>query len=151
MPIPDFQTLMLPVLKYASSQTEHSLRDAVAFLADQFSLTEEERNERLPNAPQPRFYNRVGWARTFLKQAGLLEVGGKRNYLKITGRGKQVLNNNPERIDMGFLEQFPEYREFRERTHTNGEGTEDPAPTTLTPEESMEAAYLKMREDLAKE
>src|SRR5215213_6157211 len=151
MPIPDFQSLMLPVLKYAANQTEHPLRDAVEFLADQFSLTDEERNERLPTAPQPRFYNRVGWARTYLKQARLLEASDKRSFLKITDRGRQVLNSNPERIDMAFLEQFPEYKEFRERTHNDGGGIVNPVPPALTPEESMEAAYLKMREDLAKE
>jgi restriction system protein len=151
MPIPDFQSLMLPVLKYAASQTEHSLRDAVAFLADQYSLTEEERNERLPNAPQPRFYNRVGWARTYLKQATLLEATGRRSYLKITDRGRQVLNSNPTRIDMRYLEQFPEYIEFRERTHEGDEESAQTNPITLTPEESIEASYSKLREDLAKE
>ena len=151
MPVPDFQSLMLPALKYAAARNEHSLRDAVAYLADQHSLTDEERNERLPNAPQPRFYNRVGWARTYLKQAGLLETSGRRSYLRVTNRGKQVLNSNPEKIDMRFLEQFPEYIEFRERTHSDGEDVEERIRTTLTPEESMEAAYLKMREDLAKE
>jgi restriction system protein len=152
MPIPDFQSMMLPALKFAASQLEHSLRDAVAYLANQFELTEEERNERLPNAPQPRFYNRVGWARTYLKQAGLLETAGRRSYLKITDRGRQVLNNNPARIDMNFLEQFPEYIEFRERTNENGGTTTvGPVPPVLTPEESIDAAYRKLREDLAKE
>src|SRR5687767_12582894 len=102
MPIPDFQSLMLPVLKYAGSQSEHPLRDAVAYLADQFFLSEEERNVRIPSGQQPMFYNRVGWARTYLKQAGLLEASGKRSYLRITGRGREVLNSNPTRIDMGF-------------------------------------------------
>jgi restriction system protein len=151
MTIPDFQSLMLPVLQYAASQEEHALRDALAYLADQYSLTEEERNERLPTAPQPRFYNRVGWARTYLKQAGLLESCDKRSYLRITGKGRQVLNSHPARIDMHFLEQFPEYIEFRERTHEGEEGGEEPIPPTLTPEESIDAAYQKMREDLAKE
>jgi restriction system protein len=151
MPVPDFQSLMLPALKFAASQPEHSLRDAVAYLANQFTLTEEERNERLPNAPQPRFYNRVGWARTYLKQAGLLETTGRRSYLKTTDRGRQVLNSNPPRIDMNFLEQFPEYIEFRERTHENGVVTIEPISPTLTPEESIDAAYRKLREDLAKE
>lgn len=151
MAIPDFQSLMLPVLKYAATQTEHPLRDVVAFLADQYSLTEEERNERLPSGVQPLFYNRVGWARTYLKQAGLLEASDKRNYLKITARGIQVLNSNPSKIDMKSLEQFPEYIEFRERTHDDGEGIDEPISTTLTPEESIEVAYRKMREDLAKE
>src|SRR5690349_5119657 len=142
MPIPDFQSLMLPVLKYSATESEHSLRDAVACLGDQFSLTEEERKVRLPSGVQPLFYNRVGWARTYLKQAGLLQVTEKRNYLKITDRGKQVLNSNPLRIDMKYLEQFPEYIEFRERTHDGEEEIEQPISTVLTPEESMESAYL---------
>lgn len=151
MSVPDFQSLMLPVLNYAASQPEHPLRDAVAYLADQYSLTEEERKIRLPSGVQPIFYNRVGWARTYLKQAGLLETGEKRNYLRITDRGRKVLNSKPERIDMRFLEQFPEYIEFRERTHNEEDVVKEPAPLALTPEESMAAAYFKMREDLAKE
>ena len=96
MTIPDFQTLMLPVLKYSTTKHEHSLREAVAYLTDQFSLSDEERNARLPSGKQPIFYNRVGWARTYLKQAKLLEVGSKRNYLKISQRGKEfaVLQNS---------------------------------------------------------
>jgi restriction system protein len=152
MTIPDFQTLMLPVLKYASVQNEHSLREAVEFLANQFVLSEEEKNARLPSGKQPIFYNRVGWARTYLKQAGLLETSGKRNYLRITNRGKEVLRSNPSRVDMRFLEQYPEYVEFRERTREPEEEIEEHIQvTTLTPEESLDAAYRKMREDLTKE
>jgi len=151
MTIPDFQTLMLPVLKYASSQNEHSLRKAVEFLVNQFSLSEEERNAKLSSGKQPIFYNRVGWARTYLKQAGLLETSGKRNYLRITDRGKDVLKSNPSKVDMRFLEKYPEYVEFRERTRETGEEIEEHISSTLTPEESLDAAYRKLREDLAKE
>jgi len=73
MPVPDYQTVMLPLLRLAASAPEHRFRDAVEALADEFSLTPEERSELLPSGQQPVFSNRVGWANTYLKQAGLLE------------------------------------------------------------------------------
>ena len=151
MAIPDFQTLMLPVLEYAATTNEHSLREATDYLADQFDLTEKEQNELLPSGTQPLLYNRVGWARTYLKQAGLLELT-RRNYLHITNKGKDVVESKPAKINMKFLEQFPEYLEFRERKR---EKKEDDERTTeievLSPEESLGASYSRIREDLAKE
>jgi restriction system protein len=151
MTIPDFQSLMLPVLKYAIAQNEHSLSEAVKVLENEFDLSEDERNARIPSGSQTIFYNRVGWARTYLKQAGLLETGGKRNLLRITDRGREVLGCNPSRIDMKYLEQFPEYMDFRERTKTGGEEPEPSTDGKLTPDESMDIAYRTLREKLAKE
>lgn len=151
MPIPDFQTLMLPVLKFAETRDEHSLREATEYLGDEFALTDEERNKLLSSGTQPRFYNRVGWARTYLKQAGLLGPT-RRNYLRITERGRDVLQDDPPRIDMKYLEQFPEYVEFRERKREPKEGDEKRDEVQeLSPEESLEDAYLRIREDLTKE
>jgi restriction system protein len=76
MPIPDFQTLMLPVLKFYSDGEEKSLRDAVQAMSVEFGITEEESNAKIPSGKQPIFYNRVGWARTYLKQARLLTLPG---------------------------------------------------------------------------
>ena len=73
MPIPDFQTIMLPLLKFADDRREHSLREAIEFLADEFNLTEDERRELLPSGQQATFDNRVSWARTYMQKAGLLE------------------------------------------------------------------------------
>ena len=72
MPIPDYQTLMLPLLRLAGDGGEHRFRDAVEYLAAQFGLTDAERGELLPSGTAPIFDNRVGWARTYLKQAGLI-------------------------------------------------------------------------------
>jgi len=91
MSIPDFQTMMLPFLQLASDGQEHSLHEAVDLLASQYSLTEEEKTALLPSG-QPIFYNRVGWTRTHLKKAGLLEYP-KRGYFTITVRGKEVLGS----------------------------------------------------------
>ena len=150
MSIPDFQTLMLPVLRFASKNDEHSLREAVTYLENEFSITDEEKRQTIPSGKQPIFYNRVGWARTYLKQAGLLKLT-RRNYLALTDRGKQVLADGPERIDMKYLEQFPEYLEFRERTREPKQEVDEQEESALVPEELMDVAYRKLREDLASE
>ncbi len=152
MPLPDFQTLMLPVLKFAASHGEHTLRQCTDFLADEFRLTEEERALLLPSGRQPSFYNRVSWARGYLKQAGLLSPT-KHNHLTISERGTEVLERKPTRIDMKFLEQFPEYLAFRDRARPAKGDAEEPDAngSALTPEESLEAAYRRTRGELAGE
>ena len=105
MTIPDFQTIMLPLLTLGKDGQAHYIHDAVDELARYFQLNEEEKTQLLPSGSQPMFYNRVGWARTHLKKAGLLE-DPKRGYFIITSRGLEVLDSNPEKINMKFLEQF---------------------------------------------
>jgi len=83
MTIPDYQTIMLPLLKFASDNQEHSLRETIDFLAHEFSLSDEERKELLPSGLQATFDNRVGWARTYMKKAGLME-STRRGYFCIT-------------------------------------------------------------------
>lgn len=153
MPIPDFQTIMLPLLTFARDGAEHTLRETIDALADEFQLTVDERNTLLPSGQQAVFDNRVGWARTSLKKAGLLE-STRRGYYRITDRGQQVLRQNPPRIDIAFLRQFPEFIEFQRTTQFStddirNENEEDRKPRT--PEEMIETAYQKLRESLAAE
>ena len=124
MPIPDFQTLMLPVLKLAGDGQEHTSAEAVESLAQQFQLSDEERGQLLQNG-QPRFNNRVGWATTYLKKAGLLQSPGRGRF-GITEKGRDVLTSDPHAIDIAFLEsRFPEVVEFRKgRSKTEGDGEE---------------------------
>ena len=124
MPIPDYQTLMLPLLKLAGDGAVHSKRDTVPELASKFGLTEEEQKELLPSGKQEIFDNRVGWARTYLKKALLIDYV-QRGQFRITERGKQVLAENPPQIDNAFLCRFPEFVEFRRRSQPteNGEST----------------------------
>jgi restriction system protein len=154
MTIPDYQTLMLPVLKLAGSGGELRFRDMVENLAQEFQLTQEERGELLPSGTAFLFDNRVGWARTYLKQAGLLE-SPKRGILRITERGRATLASQPARIDVKFLEQFTEFREFRTRRPDDGRNDkapgETPRQTALeieTPEERLATAYRTLRADL---
>ena len=96
MPIPDYQSIMLPLLKYAGDRQEHSSRKTVEVRAKEFNLTEQERREILPSGLQSIFNNRVGWARTYMSKAGLLELT-KRGFFKITSRGIEVLKQKPQR------------------------------------------------------
>lgn len=155
MPIPDYQTLMLPVLKLASDQSEHKFSQAVEELADEFSLTPEERSELLPSGSQAVFNNRVGWARSYLKQAGLLK-SPKRGYFTISETGIEFLKTNPPKIDSSVLEQFPEFIEFKNRKKDKSEKNDASESTTeqevtQTPEDSLASAYSKLRSALESE
>jgi restriction system protein len=126
-------------------------------LTQAFSLSEQELNEMLPSGKQTAFYNRLGWARTYLTKSGLLEMS-RRSFYRITERGCNVLDSNPARIDMKYLEQFPEYIEFREKEGTrrrvqNGddEGEDVQQTESKTPEETLEYAYQEIRDNLAQE
>jgi restriction system protein len=151
MAIPDYQSIMLPLLKFAGDQNEHSLREAIERLADEFGLTDEERKELLPSGQQAAFDNRVGWARTYMKKAGLLK-STRRGYFQIAERGLDVLRQNPPGINAAFLRQFPEFVEFQMPQRSKiYEPTEQEISDTHTPEEEIETAYQKVRQGLATE
>lgn len=151
MAIPDYQTCMLPLLKYHADGQEHTNRDSIDTLANEFGLTEEERRMMLPSGVQGLFDNRVNWARTYLKKAALLE-SPKRGVHKITKRGLDVLKKNPTRIDVAYLGQFQEFKDFRTLRYTKQDEEEKELDlNNKTPEESLEVAYQKLRADLAAE
>lgn len=148
MTIPDFQSLMLPLLRYAADGKEYSLREAIEALADEFHLSDAERRELLPSGSQSAFDNRVGWSRTYLKKAGLLS-SPRRSYFQITSRGQEVLASNPARINIGFLRQFPEFLEFQRGQSKDSEVSIADGTELITPEESIESAYQRARATLA--
>jgi len=149
--IPDYQTLMLSILKFASDGKEHHIREAIEFLANKYSLTKEERKELLPSGKQEIFNNRVHWAKTYLYKAGLLDTP-KRGYFVITERGRTILNQSPNKIDARFLRQFEEFKEFvggskPERKYEMKDEAID--YETSTPEEMIEAGFQKLQRNLA--
>ena len=152
--IPDYQTLMLPLLRLVSDGQEHKYRDLIEKLAVEFEVTDEERKELLASGNQPIFDNRVGWAKTYLKKAGLLD-SPKRATFTITELGRQTLAKNPDRIDAKYLRQFPAFLEFQNASRNNNENEED--ETTVieaneqTPEENLDKAYQRIRKSLASE
>ena len=151
MSIPDYQSIMLPLLSLLSDLKEHPFRDMVETLSKTFQLTEEERKELLPSGQQAVFDNRVGWARTYLKKAGLID-SPKRGLNKITQRGLEVLENKPNLINVKFLERFPEFVDFKTTKKDLTEVEEKVVePNTQTPEETLEYSYQKIRKELAQD
>jgi restriction system protein len=148
MAIPDYQTCMLPLLKHYGDGHEHTNRDSIDALAKEFKLTDEERRTMLPSGLQGLFDNRVNWARTYLKKAALIE-SPKRGVHRITKRGLDILKANPEKLDVAYLGQFQEFKDFRAlRPAKQEEDEPELHPNNKTPEESLETAYQKLRGDV---
>lgn len=154
MAIPDYQTLMLPVLKLASDGQEHKASDMVERIADDFNLTLEERTEMLASGNQAVINNRIGWARSYLKNAGLLD-STRRGYVQITDRGRDLLRSEPTRIDTKLLDKYPEFVNFRQgKSALNDQlrkESSEQGDQALTPEDALADAYGVLTENLQAE
>ncbi|GJD41970.1 restriction endonuclease [Methylobacterium bullatum] len=154
MAIPDFQTLMLPVLREAAAG-EVRIGDVVERLTDSFHLNPEERSHLLPSGRQTTFANRVHWAKSYLGKAGLVELT-RRAHFRITARGREVLAQPPDRIDVKYLTRFPEFQSFRSAQDGPDEQVEGAAGSNgttadFTPDEIMRAAGRQLEATLASE
>jgi len=152
MPVPDFQSFFKPLLEIATDGKEHSLKEAREKIAEYFNLTDEDRAELLPSGNQTKFDNRVAWAKSYFVQAKVLE-SPRRAYFKITDRGKKLLAQGHERIDVKVLNQYPEFVEFHTPSKQN-KSVPTPSPEegiSETPEEVLQKAYQSIRSDLAGE
>jgi len=153
MALPDFQTLMRPLLEEYATEGPRPIANARVSLAVKFGLTEEELAERLPSGLARTFDNRVGWAATYLYRVGLL-ARPERSVYAVTDRGREVLAANPERVDLHVLSQFPEFAEFRKskkKDTSGGVSIEPTATETATPEERIDSAYQELRQALIAE
>ena len=151
MAIPDYQSIMLPLLRFVSDQEEHSNQETIGALATQFSLTDEDRAERLPSGRAAMFDNRVGWAVFYLKKAGLLSPT-RRSHFVITKQGLDAVAANPERVDTKFLRQFDAFNEYQARS--NGRSTVEttgPEAPEQTPEEILQQAHKVLTDELSEE
>ncbi|MCC6721253.1 MAG: restriction endonuclease [Bacteroidia bacterium] len=151
--IPDYQSIMLPMLRLVSDKKEHKYRDLIENLATEFKVTDEERKELLASGLQAIFDNRVGWAKTYLKKAGLLD-SPKRATFVITQLGLDTLKKNPDRIDAKYLRQFPAFLEFQNASRNDNNNDEEVTtqePSDQTPEENLDKAYQRIRKSLASE
>ena len=150
MPIPDFQSTMRPLLTALADGNITHFNAAFENVCRHFQLTEEEKAVKLPSGKQAVVRNRVGWARTYMKKAGLLETPA-RSQLQITDLGLQALQDCPDRVDVKYLKQFPAFLEFHTVKKKDKE-TEAESPVETgsdTPEEQIESAYSSLRENLA--
>jgi restriction system protein len=156
MAVPDYQSVMLPLLQFAARKgTEISTSEAVEALATELGLTEDDLKEMLPSGIQSTFVNRVGWASTYMKKAGLLEAT-RRGFYQITDRGRDLLKKQPKTINVKLLKQYPEFLEFQQLKGTRSvdkvaesKGSSD--ISTATPSEALETAYENLRDELADE
>ncbi|MHB8484992.1 MAG: restriction endonuclease [Candidatus Acidiferrales bacterium] len=149
MAIPDYQAIMLPLLKFASDGKEHSIEEARGKMASIFSVTDEEKKALLPSGRQTIFSNRVAWAKVYLHHAGILN-SPRRGYLQISERGREVLSENPRDLNVKYLERFPEFIEFRttDKKPKKAAAQVQTESDEETPEEMLESAYQRLRADL---
>lgn len=153
MAIPNFQAIMLPLLKLIEDGREYCLRDVVEILAKEFGLTDEERHQLLPSGRDPTFQNRVAWAKTYLKKAGLISQP-RRAYFQITDRGREILMSSQNSINLGMFERLPEYAVFKDSAgQVESENQSNPSVSSHegTPEELIESGAKELRDDLADE
>ncbi len=153
MAIPDYETLMLPLLKRLGDGQVRVLRDVIAALADEFKLSDEERAQLLPSGGTLTFASRVGWAKTYMKKAGLL-MQPKRGTVQITSAGQSVLNSQPQDLDSKYLDRFDSFVVFRNAGRGSGnqlQPLQTALPSDQTPDEVMEAASSQLRAALSDE
>ncbi|MGL5751297.1 MAG: restriction endonuclease [Paraclostridium sp.] len=152
MGIPTYEELMLPLLKLLSDKNTYTNKQCNEILAKQCNLTEEEKRETLPSKKSPIFYNRVNWAKTYMKKAGLVEAP-KRGEVRITNLGQQLLNENPNELKSKDLQRYDSFVEFTNKSNKDN-GTVNKIidiEENKTPEESLEDAFLKLKISLADE
>lgn len=152
MAVPDFQSFMLPLLQAADDGKEYNLSEVVDKLVEQFQLSDEDKKELLPSGRKTRVDDRAGWAQTYLRKAGLLERTGRGKF-RITERGVEILRSNPDKINVKFLRQFPEFVEFQNlsRQSTKPDAEAENEAIDETPEETLEFSYQNLRRNLAQE
>lgn len=144
MAIPDYQSLMRPLLEFAADGKEHSVAEAREALAALLKLTDAERNEMLPSGRQPIFTNRVAWAKVYLGQAGVVD-STKRGWFRINERGKQLLKDVPGPITVKHLERFPDFNLFRKRSNE----ISDEQQTSHTEQQTPERYWSPLISDFA--
>lgn len=149
--MPKYDELMKPLLIAVSDGETYKMKNVTALLAEQLNLSSDDLAEMLPSGRQTVFKNRVGWAKTYLKKAGLLDSPARATIV-ITNAGKQVVADNPEKIDSKYLEQFPSFVDFAsapEPLDDSNPASEVPKPSDLTPDDQLEDAYKEINDSLA--
>ena len=151
MPVPSYETIMLPLLELLGDNKEHSLSDALEQVYKRFRLTEKEKKQLLPSGTEPVIRNRVRWARLYLERSGLLE-STKRGFYKITDRGLKVLAEKPTKIDGNYLRRFPEFVKFRTpKDEKRPSAVQKKITESLNPVELLEEAHQRIKAELAED
>jgi restriction system protein len=152
MPIPDYQSIMRPLLALISDGQSHTISDLHHRLCNHFRLTPEEIKQRIPSGGQTTMRSRVGWARTYLNKAGLLEIPARAE-VRITELGQQTLEECPDGIDLAYLKQFESFRVFTspKKPDQDTQATDTQPENSNTPDEQIESAYQTLNQSLGDE
>ena len=150
MAVPGFQKWFTPFLNALSDGQVHLITDLYQELADQMKLTPEDKKELLPSGKQQTYKNRIGWARTYLSKAGLVEVPN-RGECRITSEGLSVLSNSKEDIDVKYLKRYPTFLSFHQVSKTSTQEDASNNDSIVSPDETLEMAYLELRNALRQE
>lgn len=155
MPIPDFQSLMLPLLEALADGQQRAMRDVTASLADRFDLTAEERQQLLPSGQNKLFVNRVAWAKSHMKAAGLID-NPSRGLVRISDEGRKMLAQKPGRITCSLLRKYPSYLDFAGKAAPATDGGDSSAAgldldERQTPLELLDTSYQALRKATAEE
>lgn len=153
MAVPKYDELTKPLLEAVKDGETYKIKDVTIMLAQQLNLSSEDLAEMLPSGRQSVFKNRVGWAKTYLLKAGLIESPARAT-IRITDAGKKVVNDNPDKIDTNYLEQFPSFVNFASasgQTDSDSPVSANPQPSALTPDDQLEDAYKQINASLASE
>jgi len=150
MAVPDFQSMMLPFLQYAADGKEHDLGGVSMAIVNKFKLSREDIDELLPSGNQTRLFNRLGWCRTHLKNANLIEYV-RRGVFRITARGQELLAKKPTALNLKALDEYPEHKAWFHQKKSTTEPDLVPSSSRATPEEQMEALAKDLKQKLAVE
>ncbi|MDH4129588.1 MAG: restriction endonuclease [Spirochaetota bacterium] len=151
MPIPDYQTIMKPLLEYVKDGKTYTLKETYEKIADHFYLTEEEKNKLLSSGKKMIYKDRTSWAKTYMKKAGLLE-DVKWGHFKITQKGKDLLSENPDKINDDLLMRYEDFRDFKKPNKAEKlndvNDVEIDEITEKTPEETLDYSIQKINENV---
>lgn len=150
MAIPKYDELMKPMLEAISDGGRYTMKSLERILADREKLTDAELKELLPSGRQTVFKNRIGWAKTYLKKAGLL-YSPARATVEITDAGRQVLKENPDKINSKYLDRFPGFHDFVTVSDEVEPSVQDTESRDMTPDDMLEESYKKITDSLADE
>lgn len=145
--IPDFQTIMLPLLKAFQNGKEKTSKELREEMVSHFNISEDEQKEKIPSGKQPLYYNRVAWAIAYLKMADLISSPARAVYT-ITEEGKKVLENPPEKITINFLKQFDSFSKNR-NPEKDTELDDNNQIVEKTPDELIEIGYKQVKNKLS--
>lgn len=148
MELPKYYEMHKPFLEYLKDGKQHTLKELKQYVGEKFNLTEEQLSEMLPSGRQTVFVNRIGWARTYLKKAGLIDSPVRATFI-ITNDGLEVLKDNPAVIDNTYLMKFESFREFQNGSSEIQSNKGDTNDITDTPDDTFEESFRKINKSLA--